>query len=91
MLTLEDFTPLVGAAFNLVDPPGELMLIEAEGSPTMAGALRLGFSLMFSGPHQAALEQRIHALHHAALGTIELFLVPVSRVGDTVLYQAIFA
>lgn len=91
MLTREDFAPLVGTTFALADAPGELVLIEAEALPAVSGAPRAPFSLIFKGPLQPMLEQQIHAFRHATLGALELFLVPLSRKGDAVHYQAIFA
>ena len=91
MLTYEDFAPLVGTTFALADAPGELVLIEAEALPATSGAPRAPFSLLFEGPSQPILEQQIHTIRHATLGALELFLVPLSRGGDAVRYQAIFA
>lgn len=47
------------------------------------------FSLLFAGP-LPVLPQATYALTTAALGTIELFLVPVGREGEQVHYQAVF-
>ena len=91
MLNYEDFAPLVGTTFALVDVPGELVLIEAEALPANSGAPRAPFSLIFESPLQPMLEQQTHAFRHGTLGALALFLVPLSRKGDVVQYQAIFA
>jgi hypothetical protein len=48
------------------------------------------FSLVFQGPHEPALDQRIYKLDHDALGSIELFLVPVGAPEKGRLYEAYF-
>lgn len=48
------------------------------------------FSILFCGPDGQVLPQRIYRLRHADLGTLELFLVPVGRDPQGVLYEAVF-
>jgi hypothetical protein len=48
------------------------------------------FSLVFRGPHEPALGQRIFKLEHNALGSIELFLVPIGAPEKGRLYEAYF-
>jgi hypothetical protein len=50
-----------------------------------------GFSLLFKGPKENPLEQRIHELHHADLGTLSLFLAPVGRPKVGVEYEAVIS
>jgi hypothetical protein len=69
-----------------------LELIEAAPLPeTHAPGLRsIPFQLKFRGPGPGYLPQQIHLLQNDKLGTHPLFLVPVGRINDGFLYQAIF-
>lgn len=49
------------------------------------------FSLIFEGPPEPALTQGIFALNHAALGRLDLFLVPIGVSGAARLYEASFS
>ena len=50
-----------------------------------------GFSLLFKGSREHFLPQRLYPFEHEALGTFELFIVPVHPDDDqTFSYEAIF-
>ena len=93
-MTVADFTPHVGTAFIASAPDGaaiELVLGEASlSTPGAAPNARKPFSLVFEGPFEPMLEQAIHHLGHAALGELDLFLVPIGADADRVRYQAVF-
>lgn len=99
-LTLQTFLPCVGGAFRLTTDDGgtfDLELIEAaapRSGPGRGGASRPGkrepFSLLFRGPSQPVLPQRIYPLRHDTLGTLELFLVPVGPDDKGLCYEAVF-
>jgi hypothetical protein len=59
----------------------------AEAAP----APRQPFSLLFRGPAESVLPQATYPLQHAQLGTLAIFLVPISRGADGVRYEAVFA
>jgi len=49
------------------------------------------FSLVFAGPLQPVLEQKIHSFEHPKIGRFEMFMVPViSRDTAAMHYQCIF-
>jgi hypothetical protein len=49
------------------------------------------FSLIFTGPLEQALDQRIHAFEHPRIGRFEIFIVPVvSRDTSLMHYECIF-
>ena len=48
------------------------------------------FSVVFLGPGDPVLPQRIYRLEHIDLGVMELFLVPIGREADGVRYEAVF-
>jgi Domain of unknown function (DUF6916) len=94
-LTLEIFAERVGDPFR-IRASGELTLetrlLEAtavSAVPSPAG--RVPFSLIFRGPGQPILPQRIYRLEHDALGDLDLFLVPLAPDADGARYQAVFA
>ncbi len=93
MLTLDDFTPLVGDAFALVDETTgahRAALLEARplNGPELGG--RKPFALLFEGPASPLLPQRAYTVQHPAFDTLDIFLVPVGRVAAGVHYEAIF-
>ncbi len=90
-LTKESFLPHLDAAFRLtsVEPALELRLVEVEAR-WGKGPTREPFSLVFLGPRDPVLPQRIYRLEHADLGALELFLVPVGRDGSGTRYEAAF-
>jgi hypothetical protein len=68
--------------------PFEVQLIEVTEAD--AGPARRQFSLVFRGGPSPPLPQRIYRVEHEALGTLDIFLVPLGpdEVGQR--YEAIF-
>jgi hypothetical protein len=100
-LTLERFEPHVGDVFTTtvtVAESGERLELrfvleraEAVASPPAPEA-RQPFALRFRLPFATVLPQRIYALRHEQLGTLEIFLVPIGRDGEeAVRYEAVFS
>ena len=95
-LTLADFQDLVGKTFRLVRAdasPLDLVLTEARSLARADGAVgprRAPFSLLFLGPVQPVLPQRIYPLEIEALGRLEIFLGPVGADAQGVQYEAVF-
>ena len=48
------------------------------------------FSIFFSGPARPVLPQRTYSLSHEAMGTFDIFLVPVKPDGEGSRYEAVF-
>lgn len=90
MLTPERFSNLPDRIFR-VEADGEIRLelwaVEKLGSGERPGG---GFSLLFTGPGGDYLPQQVYRLHNAALGAVDIFLVPLGPRGDNHLYEAIF-
>lgn len=94
-LELSSFAPHVGERFALrrAEPgaaPLDLVLLEANALAHGEGRPRTPFSLVFRGPVQPVMPQSIHRLEHAAMGTLDLFLVPIGRDPQGIRYEAIF-
>ncbi len=72
----------------------ELELIEAVemGAAPQNLQHRQTFSVLFVGPSQPMLPQRIYQVEHADIGTLGIFLVPLGpdRAGG-MQYEAVFA
>ncbi|HEX7049912.1 MAG TPA: hypothetical protein VF188_06830 [Longimicrobiales bacterium] len=98
MSALESFTsdlfaPHLDTTFRIrVDTATaiEARLIEVKERARHARADRTPFTLLFRGPADAALPQRIYAMEHAALGAFELFLVTVGPDAHGMRYEAVF-
>ena len=86
-LTAADFRDVKGSQFRLTTAvpaePGQLLALDVElaevtqapGAPS--GSHRRAFSLLFHGPIEPVLPQRVYRLEHDQLGPLELFIVPV--------------
>ncbi len=95
MLTLTQFSPLVGAAFALhigAEAPLRFTLVEAQPLAAQPGASRAPFVLVFEGPAEPQLSQSTYGLAHPALGPapLDIFLVPVASGPAGRRYEAVF-
>jgi hypothetical protein len=74
----------------------ELDLAEiSEASAAVAEAAaahgrRTPFSLLFRGPLQPVMPQRMYTLEHPELGRFDLFLVPIGPDATGMQYEAVF-
>lgn len=57
---------------------------------TGASAQVTSFSLVFSGPANPFLPQRIYLFEHDQLGAFDLFIVPIGKEQNGFRYEAIF-
>lgn len=93
-LKISDFSGRVGEEFRLEGPAGAvpLRLVEVVdlGWRENPGPRRSPFSLVFSGPQAPVFPQRIWPLEHAALGRLEIFIVPIGPDGSGMRYEAVF-
>jgi hypothetical protein len=87
----QDFEPLEGETFTLWGSDGEvpIKLIEVR---RLGAALREGgaFSLVFTTPPGPILAQGTYSVKHAALGTLDIFIVPLGPKNGANQYQVIF-
>lgn len=94
MLRYEDFAPHVGTDFTLAAaeaPPLVLTLVGAMPLMNHGGHMeREPFSLEFRSAGDAVLPQDRYPLRHAAMGDVDIFLVPLARDPDSVRYAATF-
>src|SRR4051812_30250075 len=99
-LTLDSFAPLVGQTFRLHLDDGavfETVLESATASPfpgwqpPEGAPAREPFSLIFVGLSHDVLPQRIYRFEHDTLGELEIFVVPLGRTAQGVIYEAVFS
>lgn len=90
-LTVESFEGRVGERFRLAVDEGTFDLTLAECRRLGGTALRREpFSLVFLGPREPVLPQRIYGLANDELGELEIFLVPIAQDADGTRYEAVF-
>lgn len=94
-LTAADFQPYLGQDF-LVDFPGAAgtvsQLAEVIQLPTHPGLERKPFSILLQTDQLTFYyPQAIYTLHHPALGSLSLFLVPLGAKGRGMQYEAVFS
>lgn len=93
-LTSETFSGRVGETFRIhvsEKTAIEAVLAEVTERTAPADAPRTPFILLFRGPIDAVLPQRIYPVEHPALGRLEIFLVTVGPDAEGMRYEAVFA
>ena len=95
-VTTDTFETHKGSTFRMhidEDQVLDLELVEVT-SRGEAGSPDAGrgqaFALIFRGPREAALPQRIYRLEHEKLGTLEIFLVPIGPDDTGMRFEAVF-
>ena len=70
----------------------EMTLVQAtKGKPRdWEGLRKEPFALLFKCAKPVVLPQRIYSFQNSGFGKIDIFIVPVGRDRDGVMYQAIF-
>ncbi len=92
-LTSADFASYLHQTFRIRLEGLESMeteLIEVTELGEVAPGRRRAFSLVFRGPRQMVLPQRIYPVEHEVMGTLDLFLVPIGPDQIGMRYEAIF-
>src|SRR4051812_21609050 len=98
--TLEMFRPHVGEVFRVQVPGTDPVTMTLETvseipvagwRPDDAAEHRTPFSLLFQGPPNVVLPQATYGFELEALGTFEMFIVPVGRTAEGVSYEAVFS
>ena len=92
-VTKEVFEPHLRTRFRIVGEHGaiEAELVEVLALKPMRPDGRPPFSMLFRGPREPLLAQRIYRVEHDVLGELELFFVPIAQgeVGTT--YETILS
>ena len=94
LLHYENFGPHVNSTFSLKlgETTVDLALTEATRQMVrpFPGMMREPFSLIFRSSSQVVLPQRIYPLEHDGMGKLEIFIVPVAREPQGIVYEAVF-
>jgi hypothetical protein len=69
--------------------PFPARLVEVKARPTPPGHEQ--FSLLFVGPAEPIRPQGTYRFTHAALGEVDLFMVPVGRGSEGIEYEVCFS
>ena len=67
----------------------ELELVEVKDSNDVEGQTER-FSAFFRGPLESFLPQRTYSMEHEAMGSFELFIVPLRQDAAGFYYEAVF-
>jgi hypothetical protein len=93
-VTLEAFEPYVEQTFRVSgagDVAFEAELIEASPMGRTVGPNgRRAFSLVLRGPETSTPLQQVYRVEHEAVGTLDLFLVPIGPDAEGMRYEAVF-
>lgn len=92
--TAATFLERIGETFRLRLDDGstlDLALVSVTAPPRDASPrMRDPFSIVFHGPPEPVLPQRIYPFENDALGAFELFVVPIGPAGEAMQYEAVF-
>ncbi len=93
-ITHQEFDVRLNEVFAFTDDraPLELTLIEVKplADAPYGSSGRIPFSLLFRGPREPVMPQRIYPLRNPNMGDLELFLVPVGPDAQGMCYESIF-
>lgn len=88
----ETFRSHIGSDFTIDDRGAPVVLRLADVTDGGVSNGMHQFSLMFHGPGDRVLPGAMHALSHASLGTLDLFISPiVGSNAERIIYQACFS
>jgi hypothetical protein len=90
-LTAATFSETLNTTFRLNLPETdvlELELIKVEDVGSTAKQER--FSVLFRGPLERGVRQGSFSFEHETLGNFDLFIVPIGREDDGIVYEAAF-
>lgn len=90
MLDYSFFASRIGESFQVGDGPVRVTVETCERLKAYPGGGADPFSVMFVGPMDPVLAQKIHTLASERGERLEIFLVPVSRDASGTRYEAVF-
>jgi hypothetical protein len=87
----KDFAPCLNDKFHVMgEHQGRFSLELIQISEETSTPKQQVFSMLFRGPADKFIPQRIHKLKHHRLGEMDIFLVPVGHDKEGHYYQAVF-
>jgi hypothetical protein len=97
--TRDTFAECLNSTFTIrVDESSSFSMTLIEVSPLperspgtgTAPMTRAPFSLVFRGPKESVLSQRIYSFEHESLGELDIFIVPIGPDDEGMRYEAVF-
>ncbi|WP_286265879.1 DUF6916 family protein [Thalassotalea atypica] len=92
-IQMTDFSNIVNQPFRCLAPiEGEIELTEvvALNKQDDSRAKKAPFILVFHAPLEFPIQQDTYHLSHQELGTMAIFLVPVGKSEESVIFEATF-
>jgi hypothetical protein len=90
-LTKEAFQENLNTEFRVQIEPSGIVAVElVELLEGVLNSRQEQFSLTFRGPLETPFAQGTHNLEHDKMGAFDLFLVPIARNPDGMVYEAVF-
>lgn len=90
-LTHSTFAQLLNTSFQFQIAPEHTVAMELiEASDVRSSGQYEAFSIVFRGPSSIPLRQRIYSVDHDAIGSFDLFIVPINHDHDGFYYEACF-
>ena|SRR5215216_4606513 len=90
-LKLDSFSEHLNTKFRAHTGDGKIVELEmVEAKDLGSNKRQERFSLLFRGPLDVALEQRIYNIEHDRMGSFDLFIVPVGIYESGRDYEAVF-
>ncbi len=92
-LTEKEFSKHLNTTFRVKGEPPidlELTAVKAYMGQSNDDSDMERFSVFFHGPGDRYLPQSTYALDHEAMGTVDLFLVPIGKDEKGLRYEAVF-
>ncbi len=90
-LTQPIFAPHLNTPFRVKDAAALAVTLElVEVSEMRTSRQQEAFSLVFRGPSTPLLPQAMYRIEHDAIGSLDLFIVPIRRNKDGLCYEACF-
>jgi hypothetical protein len=94
MLSYENFAGHLRETFSLSvgESSVDVTLVEAQRRPTrvVAGIRAEPFVLYFKCQNPVLLPQKLYPFSNPGMGKLSIFIVPIAREKDGVIYEAVF-
>lgn len=84
------FNACLKTAFQVTDESGAQTTLELIEVTEHASSAMETFSLIFKGPADAPLAQKIYQFRQQQLGELSIFIVPIGRAAEEMRYEAVF-
>jgi hypothetical protein len=90
-LTHDTFAQQVGTLFRLQAGPERSVAVElSETSPIRSSGRYEAFSIILRGPSEMPVQQGTYHVDHDAIGSFDLFIVPIRQDSRALYYEACF-